>query len=402
MRRYGRVEDMGLSPARLAAFQILERVERHAAYATDLLHSPLTGALSPRDAALTEELVLGVLRRQGQLDHWITQLTPGRPGKLDREVRLALRLGLYQLGCLDRVPPHAAVSESVELVKRARKASAAAFVNAVLRQAGTPPPCGPELAVPGWLLDRWRRHYGDKAEALALATLETPATFVRLDPHLGLGDLEGIEIEPAGLAGAFRVVSGRHERLRIQDLGSQRIVPLLDFGPEHRFLDVCAAPGNKTLQALEHHPRLVVACDLHHHRLRDVPAPNRVVLDATRPLPFTILFDRILVDAPCSGTGTLARHPEIKWKLTPADLDDLAARQRAILGQAFQLLAPGGRLVYSTCSLEPEENEHVVAGFRCVSQHLWLPSDHPGDGFFAAVLQHPNHRRTPVLLDYPR
>ncbi len=375
---------MGLSPARLAAFQILERVERQAAYATDLLHSPLTAALSQRDAALTEELVLGVLRRQGQLDHWITRLTPGRPGRLDREVRLALRLGLYQLGFLDRVPPHAAVSESVELVKRARKASAAAFVNAVLRRAGAPPPCGPDLAVPGWLLDRWRRHYGDKADALALATLETPATFVRLDPH---NIIEGIEMEPTDVAGAFRVVSGRQEGLRIQDLGSQRIVPLLDLGPEHRFLDVCAAPGNKTRQALENQPRLVVACDLHHHRLRDVPVRNRVVLDGARPLPFHILFDRILVDAPCSGTGTLARHPEIKWKLTPADLDDLAGRQRAILGQAFRLLAPGGRLVYSTCSLEPEENEQVVAGFPCLRQHLWLPSDQPGDGFFAAVLR---------------
>jgi 16S rRNA (cytosine967-C5)-methyltransferase len=383
---------MGLSPARRTAFRILERVERHASYATDLLHSSLTAALSHRDAALTEELVLGVLRRQGQLDHWIAQLTPGRPGKLDREVRIALRLALYQLGCLDRVPPHAAVSESVELVKRARKASAAAFVNAVLRQAATPPPSRPDLAVPAWLLDRWRRHFGDKADALALATLETPATFVRLDPHAGLGDLEGVETEPADLAGAFRVVSGlprRSERLRIQDLGSQRIVPLLDLGPQHRFLDVCAAPGNKTLQALEHHPRLAVACDLHYHRLRDATLPNRVVLDATRPLPFTVLFDRILVDAPCSGTGTLARHPEIKWKLTPADLDNLATRQRAILGEAFRLLAPGGRLVYSTCSLEPEENEEVVAGFPCLSQHLWLPVDQPGDGFFAAVLQRP-------------
>jgi 16S rRNA (cytosine967-C5)-methyltransferase len=374
---------MGLSPARLAAFQILERVERRGAFATDLLHSSLTSELSQRDAALTEELVLGVLRRQGQLDHWIVQLTPGRRGKLDREVRIALRMGLYQLGCLDRVPAHAAVSESVELVKRARKASAAAFVNAVLRRAGAAPPTSPELAVPGWLLDRWRRHYGDKADALALATLETPATFVR---HVGPGRPAGVETEPTDLAGAFRVVFGRNEDLRVQDLGSQRIVPLLDLRPEHRFLDVCAAPGNKTVQALEYGPCLVVACDIHHHRLRDVGVKNRVVLDGTGPLPFAARFDRILVDAPCSGTGTLARHPEIKWKLTPGDLEDLAGRQRAILEQALRVLAPGGRLVYSTCSLEPEENEGAVAGLSCISQQLWLPSDQPGDGFFAAVL----------------
>jgi 16S rRNA (cytosine967-C5)-methyltransferase len=347
---------MSISPARRAAFLILKRVEEHGAFAGDLLHSSLTASLSERDAALTEELVLGVLRHRAWLDHWLTRLSGRDPELLDLEVGVCLRLGLYQLGGLDRIPAHAAVSESVELVKRARKASAAGLVNALLRKAGAPPPLTPELALPGWLLDRWRRNYGPRAEDLALQTLSRPGTFVRM---------------PTG---------------RIQDLGSQRIVPLLELAPHHSFLDLCAAPGNKTLQALESHPRLTVACDVHHHRLLGVPVSNRVVLDATHPLPFSLLFDRILVDAPCSGTGTLARNPEIKWKLTPADLDDLAARQRAILRQALEFLAPAGRLVYSTCSLEPEENEQIVAPYQPIAHHLWLPCDHPGDGFFAAVI----------------
>jgi 16S rRNA (cytosine967-C5)-methyltransferase len=349
---------MSISPARRAAFDILKRVETQGAFAADLLHGR-SSPLSQRDAALTEELVLGVLRHRAWLDHWISGLTRRHVLQLDLEVGLALRLGLYQLGRLDRIPAHAAVSDSVELVKQARKASAAGLVNAVLRKAGDPPPLTPELAVPGWLFERWRRTYGSRAEALALHTLTRPETFVRM---------------PTG---------------RLQDLNSQRIVPLLELAPHHTFLDLCAAPGNKTLQALESGPRLAVACDLHHHRLRQVPVPGRVVLDATHPLPFALCFDRILVDAPCSGTGTLARNPEIKWKLTPADLDDLASRQRGILRNAWEFLAPGGRLVYSTCSLEPEENEQVAAPYQPTAQHLWLPGETPGDGFFAAVLERP-------------
>jgi 16S rRNA (cytosine967-C5)-methyltransferase len=391
---------MRVSPARAAAFRILRRVEDRNAFADDLLRA---AALADRDAALAEELVLGVLRRRGQLDCWIASLARRDPGKVDPEVRIALRLGLYQLGCLDRIPPHAAVAESVELVKRARKASAAALVNAVLRRAAAspvPPAPSPELALPAWLLDRWRRRYGPSADRLALATLEAPSTYLRLNPDfepaetLQLLAAEGVETRPAGLPLAARVVRGSlhgsaclaQGRLRVQDLNSQRVVPLLELQPDHRFLDLCAAPGGKTLQALEYRPRLAVACDLHRRRLCNPSLPNRLVLDATRPLPFSGRFDRILVDVPCSGTGTLSRNPEIKWKLTPADLVDLAARQSAILRQALACLAPGGRLVYSTCSLEPEENEAIVSPFRPLEQHQWLPTEFPGDGFFAAVM----------------
>jgi 16S rRNA (cytosine967-C5)-methyltransferase len=179
---------------------------------------------------------------------------------------------------------------------------------------------------------------------------------------------------------------------RFQDIGSQAVVPLLDLQPGHTFLDLCAAPGNKTAQALET-PLQAIACDLHLSRARTLlPLGIPVaVLDATAPLPLTKRFDRILVDAPCSGTGTLARNPEIKWRLQPADIRDLQRRQIAILGNALGQLASDGLLVYSTCSLEREENEDVIAasGAVVVNTMHRIPGREPGDGFFAAVLRTP-------------
>lgn len=362
---------MAVAPARSLAFEVLRLVEA-GGYAADLLHHR-GGALEARDAALATELVLGVLRRQNQLDLLIEHFS-GRPaGRLDTEVRLALRLGLYQLRHLDRVPEHAAVSDSVELVKRAGRASAAGLVNAVLRKVHRRPVAWPdratELALPAWLLERWQRHYGrETAEGMAQAALATPETYLRPPDARGW---------------------------RIQDIGSQSVVPLLGLAPGQRFLDVCAAPGNKTAQALEYGVR-AVACDCHFSRLRLMRGLDceLVVLDGAVPLPFACRFDRILVDAPCSGTGTLARNPEIKWRLKPPDLADLHARQIRLLRHAVERLAPGGRLVYSTCSLEPEENEAVVeevlrdCGVEAALEQYWrrLPGRDRGDGFFAAVL----------------
>ncbi|MBI3667610.1 MAG: hypothetical protein HY236_15510, partial [Acidobacteria bacterium] len=317
---------------------------------------------------------------------------------------------------LDRVPGRAAVWESVEIVKRARKASAAGLVNAVLRKLAAEPREGrpaPERCLPAWMLERWRRHFGDRtAEALAFATLEAPPTYLRLNARfdteetLQLLTAEGVETGPTELPYCRRLLKGRpartecfrQGRVRIQDLGSQRVTARLELAPGQHLLDLCAAPGGKTFQALEQcgGQAYAVACDLYLHRLstlqRLATMPAALVaLDAARPLPFAARFDRILVDAPCSGTGTLARNPEIKWRLRPADIEDLAARQRAILEHALEALAPGGRLVYATCSLEPEENEAVVESllsgpFEKMESRLWLPSDQPGDGFFACVI----------------
>jgi 16S rRNA (cytosine967-C5)-methyltransferase len=352
---------MALSPARALAFDILQLVEG-GGYASDLLHAR-AAPLESRDAGLAHEIVFGVLRYRAQLDFLIRHYS-GRAGKLDPEVRTALRMGIYQLRYLERIPAHAAVADAVQLVKRARKTSAAGFVNAVLRKVDREPVVWPdretELSCPEWLLARWERAYGeDTVRAIARAALDEPVRYTRGD--------------------------------RVQDIGSQSIVPLLDLRAGHSFLDLCAAPGNKTAQAIESGIS-VVACDLHLHRLAHLKplTPNLVVLDATRPLPFTRRFDRILVDAPCTGTGTLARNPEIKWRLTPADLDDLPRRQSAILDQARAALAQGGVLVYSTCSLEPEENDGVTAQVPrdlILSTLRRIPGRDAGDGFYACVIK---------------
>jgi 16S rRNA (cytosine967-C5)-methyltransferase len=178
----------------------------------------------------------------------------------------------------------------------------------------------------------------------------------------------------------------------VQDIGAQMIVPLLGLRAGQTFLDLCAAPGNKTAQAMEAGVR-AVACDLHFHRIAQMKGMGAglVVVDGTKPLPFGRRFERVLVDAPCSGTGTLGRNPEIKWKLRAEDLEDLAARQAALLLNALEVLAPGGVLVYATCSLEGEENEGVLRTlgrpWACDTAMRRIPGRDEGDGFFAAVIK---------------
>jgi len=354
-----------LSPARQLAFEIL-RLTAGGAHADDLVHERGQD-LSDRDRALACEIVFGALRHQAQLDYLIEAISGRTATKLDSEVRLILRMAIYQMRYLERLPAHAVVSESVELVKRARKRSATGFVNAVLRKVDRRPVRFPDratdLSMPAWMLERWERHYGvETATGIARAFLERPETYMRGD--------------------------------RVQDIGSQSIVPLLGLEPGMRFLDLCAAPGNKTAQALETGIR-AVACDRSVKRLAALAGLrcDRVVLDGTQPLPFQRVFDRILVDAPCTGTGTIGRNPEIRWRIQPSDIDRQAERQRKLLRNALDCLGPGGRLVYSTCSLEPEENQGVIDAvigenhqWRVIQTMLRIPGREPGDGFFAAVL----------------
>jgi len=383
-----------LSPARLLAFDTLRKVGR-GGYASDLL---LSGAapLDPRDAGLASEIVFGVLRYQAQLDFLIEHYSGRSIRKLDFEVLLALRMGIYQLRYLDRVPPHAAVSESVELVKTTGFRSAAGFANAVLRKVGREPVAWPdratELSHPQWLLDRWDREFGPEVTPLiARANLQPPETYFRIPPDASMP--AGVSAEPTDIPGCYRLVSGEPVGFRIQDIGSQSVVPLLDLSSGQRFLDLCAAPGNKTAQALESRVR-AVACDFHAKRVAMLKAlgADVVHLDATRPLPFRATFDRILLDAPCSGTGTLARNPEIKWRLQPADIAELHQRQVVLLRNALETLAPGGTLVYSTCSLEREENDGVIEALGPHPARIMrrIPGLQAGDGFYAAVIvSHP-------------
>jgi 16S rRNA (cytosine967-C5)-methyltransferase len=243
------------------------------------------------------------------------------------------------------------------------------------------------------MLNRWNAHFGsDQARKIARAGLNEPGAYIRVpkgsDLPLGL-EVEGTEIE-----GCFRLHSPLRPGMRLHDISSQAILPLLDLQPGHTYLDLCAAPGNKTLQALETALRLAVSCDISLKRIREIPPVcPRVVLDAGCPLPFREPFDRVFIDAPCSGTGTLARNPEIKWRVQERDFEKFGELQTRIVSEGLRVLARGGKLLYATCSLEGEENEEVIGRvlhrwpeFHCEREMWRLPGREQGDGFYAAVL----------------
>lgn len=432
-----------MTPARKAAFVILLRVERESAYAVELLHSSLLEKLSPIDRNLVQEIVMGVLRWQSRLDASFVGLVAKPLRKLDQEVLIALRMGAYQLAFLDRTPGHAIVHETVELVKTSGKRSAAGLVNAVMRKlepqrrhlmAGGKG-LAEDYAHPQWLVKKWVGDFGvDKTETICHYDQTVPATVVRIANEADEHQLrtEGIQLVPGALMKNARIVKSgditrsepfRGGRIAIQDEGSQLVAALVGEG--QRILDCCAAPGGKTAAMATAIPDAeIIATDVHPHRARLLrqmaPQPNVHVFTAdAQHLPFGAGFDRVLADVPCTGTGTLARNPEIKWRLEPNDIRELQKRQVAILNAALEHVAPGGRLVYSTCSLETEEDEQVIEA--AMKEHgdfeivpirqellrlknagvlLWqdidglvsgnflrtLPGVHPCDGFFAAIL----------------
>ncbi|HEV7860669.1 MAG TPA: 16S rRNA (cytosine(967)-C(5))-methyltransferase RsmB [Pyrinomonadaceae bacterium] len=401
--RQGRAH--AVSPARVAAFEILLRVETEGAFASVLLASINEEELSAQDRALCHELVLGSLRWQLWLDHLISYYARRGADKLDAPVRVVLRLGLYQLRFLSRIPASAAVNESVKLVRRARLRSADSFVNAVLRRATREPRYDPtalirdrlerisvETSHPLWLIERWSNSFGvEEAAAFARSNNEATPTAFRLtgEEVRGASVLEelraaGGELEASRIALDAWRLKGAGQRLRelaragmvyLQDEASQLVAQVLDARAGERVLDACAAPGSKTthIAARAQNRALVVAGDLHEHRLRTLLETSErqksaaicaLVYDAEFALPFAKgSFDRALVDAPCTGTGTLRRNPEIRWRISASDIALLAARQQRILCNASELVRRGGRLVYSTCSVEPEENEQVVEAF---------------------------------------
>lgn len=383
---------MTVVDARTVALGVLAGVDR-GGRSDRLLDEALRGSgLDARDRRLATEIVYGTLRRQRQLDRTLERFVKRRWSDLDPEVRAALRLGAYQATCLDSVPVHAAIDTAVEALKRSRP-RAAPLANAVLRtwqrQGGRLlDPANDEAErwqVPRWWLDRMRARHGDAAADWLQATAEPPVIALRVPPATGdpaalAEELrgEGVETVPSPWCDrALRVVSGpfleaaavREGRVQLRSEAAQLVTALLSDSGET--LDVCAGRGGKSRQLAERPGQgAVVAVDVDPGRLRHaLPASGapplgrplrRLAADASRPLPLSRRFPAVLVDAPCSGLGTVRRHPEIKWRITPRRLRALADLQGRILASALESLAPGGELLWVTCSTEPEENEEVV------------------------------------------
>jgi 16S rRNA (cytosine967-C5)-methyltransferase len=399
------------------------------------LAQPDVEALPPRDRALLHELVLGTLRGQGALDHALAACLDHPPGRMDPRLRAVLRMGAHQLLRL-RVPARAAVNESVELT-RGFAPWATGLVNAVLRRLareGPPPFPDPvkqplawlttEGSLPAWLAERWIGRLGEESAILrARAFLDTPPLAFRVNPRRPEAwekiEAAGIEPQPLPVPGAWRAGRGgpqalaREGLLYVQDQGAQLAAHLAAV--PGMLLDACAAPGGKAtlLADLVGDDGRVVAAESSLARLESLARLGAVwgcrnlwcvAADAQRP-PFGEAFHALLLDAPCSGLGTLARHPDIRWRTQPGDLVRHSGRQRALMASLAPLVKKGGRLVYATCSAEPEENEEVVGPFLADHPRFALaplpdwaqvfadgafartaPENHGGDAFFCAVL----------------
>lgn len=398
-----------ISPARVVAFRILLAVETGKGHSDDLLRADKVSALSSADRNLATALVLGVLRWQIFLDQLIRPLLKRPNAKLDPEVRIALRLGVFQLRFLDRIPDHAAIDESVELTKQSGHRFAAGLVNAVMRSAAARGRLSEEgdaesavHAHPAWLVRRWTAVYGEEVmRAICMHGQRQPQLHVRMEGVAVAEELSKARVELASgelLTAARTLVSGdvtatpafREGRARVQDEGSQLIGELAAVlaHNQKKILDACAAPGGKTLILAEKNPHAqIVACESSPGRLAElqrrlVAYADRVecrLADSTE-IQADAAFDLALVDVPCSGTGTLGRNPEIRHRLQLEDLPRLAEHQRGILRAALHAVRPGGRIVYSTCSLEPEENEQVVAAVVKENQHIRQVSIEPAIG----------------------
>jgi 16S rRNA (cytosine967-C5)-methyltransferase len=424
------------SEARRRALSVLAGIERGRPLASRL-EKAVAGLEDERDRALVHELVLGTLRRRGWLDHVLAGLSSRPLRTLAPGVREALRLGAYQL-LYTRVPPHAAVSESVELA-REREPRASGFVNAVLRRLeregppAEPDPRADPLAwlrtagsLPAWLAERWHARLGPaRAIERARTALAAPSTFVRLNPRVASAREElaaaGVELAAAPVPGALRATGAplgpfaERGLVYVQDQGSQLVARLA--AAEGLVLDACAAPGGKSMllsDLAERATTRVVAAEVSLPRMAVLRRLVRrwgasrireVAADALHP-PFRREFDSVLLDAPCSGLGTLARNPDVRWRLAPDDVERHAARQSALLASVARCVRAGGRLVYAACSLEPEETSAVVDGFLAAQPAFvrealpdWAqpfarggrielePADHLSDGFFAAGLR---------------
>ena len=431
-----------IAPARIAAYEILRAVETTRTDLGSALAKYRARLEDDRDRALAGEIATGTLRWQGAYDHVIQAFAKRPLRQLDAEVVIVLRLSMFQLLALDRIPASAAVKDAVDLTGKAGKRSAAGLVNAVLRRVSRerdqlplpPRPADPQdqeaalaylaitLSHPRWLVARWLDRYGfDAAERWALFNNAPAPLVLRVNTVKASRDdvakelsARGVETVPSTRAIHGLVVrSGNplHTPMAdeglffVQDEASQLVGAFADARPGERVLDACASPGGKTIamSAAMRGQGLVVASDVRDRRVgllqqtirrSGVPNVRIVQADASVGLPFGRVFDRVLLDAPCSGLGTLRRDPDIKWRRQETDLDVLSDAQVHMLEHAATTVRAGGVLIYATCSSEPEENEEVIERFltrhpEFVRQGDLFRTEPPVDGleaFFAAML----------------
>jgi 16S rRNA (cytosine967-C5)-methyltransferase len=392
-----------IAPARIAAYETVLAVAAGRADLPAALAQARTRLHDERDRALAGEIATGTLRWQGAFDHVIEQFAGRRAAKLDREILAILRTGIFQLLHLDRVPASAVVDDAVNLARKAGKKSAAGFVNALLRRvsrerAHLPLPTDPPLDVlsislshPRWLAQRWLARHGFDAAAAwarfnnspAPLTLRVNTLTMTRDALIEALQAAGVVTEPARFAAQGLIVKSGNPLLTplahagafvVQDEASQLVGEFAAAVGGERILDACASPGGKATQmaAAMAGRGTIVAADVRGRRIAllsrtvtESGATNvRVVqANARAAPPFGPVFDAVLVDAPCSGLGTIRRDPDVRWRRGEADLGPLADAQREMLAQLAATVRPGGRLIYSTCSSEPEENEAVVADF---------------------------------------
>jgi 16S rRNA (cytosine967-C5)-methyltransferase len=443
--------------ARAKALEVLNRWEKRGSVLDPLFDQLVMkeSLLTDLDKAFVRKLVYGVVRWRGRLDWIIAAYSRIKPRRMERAVLSILRMGAYQILFMDRVPVQAAVDESVKLAKGLRKQGVVPFVNGVLRgiAEGRKEVAYPDLQAapleyiaayhshPRWMVRKWLAQWGvDETISLCEANNCIPPLTVRVNTCKGSRDEvikrltdEKIAARPTPFSPVGLIIQNppplsawdllQEGWLQVQDEAAQLITSILDPRHGERVLDVCAAPGGKTthLASVMADQGEIVAVDVSPARLGlveenccrlGISIVKAMSLDATCPLPFpAACFDRVLVDAPCTGLGTLRRNPEGKWRVLESDIPRLQKLQRAILAQAAPLVRQGGVLVYSTCTMTPEENEGVIEAFLSAQEGFdregispFLPpgcdelTDHHGyyrtvphcqgmDGFFAARLR---------------
>lgn len=418
----GKSKGRPVSPRELA-LNVLTQVEQEGAYSNLLLNTALQKAsLSRADAGLATELVYGTISRLNTLDYFLNRFVNKGMAKLQPWVRALLRLSLYQIMYLDRIPEHAAVSEAVNLAKRRGHQGISGMVNGVLRSVLRQKeileipgdlPAARRIALrhshPEWLVERWISQYGeDAAEAICAANNQPPAVSIRVNTTMisreeMLEEMrgQGLAAHPSSLSPYGIVVKGggnmaltewyREGMISIQDESSMLVAEAVAPEPGMRILDCCAAPGGKTahMGELMKDEGEIVANDIHAHKgqlIRD--QASRLGLDCVNTITGDALelasrfapasFDRILLDAPCSGLGVIRRKPDLKWVKSPDDIREIAALQRRLLQAAAKLLRPGGLLVYSTCTIESMENEGAVTDFLADHAEFAIAEDGPG------------------------